>query len=83
MKYTVGFASVLYHFISLCFFVVIFAMKLRDVNYKSHCNILVFCDQWKMMLDLNMFHGKMSDFVSFRLEYVLSNSIWFSLSFAV
>ena len=44
-----------------------FAMKLKDANYKSHWNILVFCDQWKMMSDLNISHGKMSDFVSFPL----------------
>ena len=26
-------------------------MKLRGANYKSHWNILVFCDQWKLMSD--------------------------------
>ena len=42
-------------------------MKLEDANYKSHWNILLFCDQWKMMSDLNMSQEKMSDFVSFSL----------------
>ena len=41
-----------------------FAMKLMDADYKSHWNILVFCDQWKMLPDLNTSHGKISDFVS-------------------
>ena len=39
-------------------------MKLKDANYKSHRNILVSCDRWKMMSDLNISHEKMSDFVS-------------------
>ena len=39
-------------------------MKLKDANYKSHWNVSVFCDQWKMMSDLNMSHEKVSDFVS-------------------
>ena len=34
--------------------------------------MLVFCDQWKMMLDLNMSNEKMSDFASFPL-------FWFAL----
>ena len=41
------------------------AMKLKDANYKSHWNILAFCDQWYMTSDLNMSYGKMSDFASF------------------
>ena len=44
-----------------------FAMKLKDANYKISWNILVFCDEWKLMSDLNMSKGKMSDFVSFPL----------------
>ena len=40
-------------------------MKFKDANQKSNWNILVFCDQWKMMSDLNMFHGKFLSFVSF------------------
>ena len=42
-------------------------MKLKDGSYKSHWNILLFCDQWKMMSDFNISHEKMSDFVSFPL----------------
>ena len=48
-------------------FVPTFAMKLQVANYESHWNILVFWDQSKMISDLNMSHGKMSDFVSFPL----------------
>ena len=42
-----------------------FAMK--SANYKSHQNILVFYNQWKIMSDLNMSHEEMSDFVLFPL----------------
>ena len=43
-------------------------MKLKDANYKGHWNILVFCDQWTLMSDLNMSHYlKLSDFISFPL----------------
>ena len=42
-----------------------FAMELIDANYKIHWNILVYCDQWKVMSDLSMSHKKISDFVSF------------------
>ena len=42
-------------------------MKLKDAKYKSHQIILVFCDQRKIMSDLNMSHEKMSDFVTFPL----------------
>ena len=44
-------------------------MKLKDVNNKneSHWNILVFCDQIKMMSDLNMLHEKMPDYVLIKL----------------
>ena len=76
--------------------------------------ILVFCEQWKMIWDLNMSHEKMSGFVSFllfgltllikprefnfkshwntiffirkrdlRFEFVLSNSVWFVLTFVI
>ena len=34
-------------------------MRLKIANYKSYWNVLVFCNQWKIMSDLNMFHGKM------------------------
>ena len=48
-------------------------MKLKDVKYKSHWNNLVFCDQLKMMSNLNISCVKMSDFVSFLLfRYTLN-----------
>ena len=54
-------------------------MRLESANYKSHWNILVFYNRWKIMSDLNMSHGKMSDFVSvplfgFTLAIKLRNS---------
>ena len=52
---TVRFAHVL--------FVLTLAIKLNDASCKSDWNILVCCGHWKMMSDLNMFHGKTSDFV--------------------
>ena len=61
-----------FDFISFYLFMLTFAMKLKDTNYKSHWNNLAFCDQWKMMSYFNMSHGKMSDFVSFPL-------VWFTL----
>ena len=63
---------------------------MKDANYKSHWNILVFWDQWKMMPDLNMSHGKMLDFVSssffvftlvIKLRYFDFDSHWNALMF--
>ena len=54
-------------FVSIYLFVLTFAMKLKSAIYKSHWNVLVFCDQSRIMSDLNMSHGKMPDFVSFPL----------------
>ena len=48
-------------------FVLTSAMRLKDGNYINHLNILVLCDQWKIISDLNMAHGKMSNFVSLPL----------------
>ena len=42
-------------------------MKWKVANYKSHWNRLVFYDQCKITSDLNMSHGRISDFVSFPL----------------
>ena len=47
-----------------------FGMKLKSASYKSHWNVLVFYNLWKIMPDLNMSHGKMSDFVSFLIFWV-------------
>ena len=44
-----------------------FAIKFKTANYESLWNILVFYDQWKVISDLNMSYGKMSDLVSFPL----------------
>ena len=54
-------------FIWYYLFSLLFAMKLNDANNKNLWNVLAFCDQWKMMSDLNLTHTKMSDFVSFSL----------------
>ena len=42
-------------------------MKLKNTNNKSLLNISAFCDQWKMMPNLNMSHEKMSNYVSFSM----------------
>ena len=44
-----------------------FRDEIESANYKRHWNISVFYDQWKIMSDLNMSHGKMSNFVSIPL----------------
>ena len=64
MKNTVRFAHVPCDFVSLYLLAFTLIMRLKISNYKSHWNILVFYDKWKIMSDLNMSHGKMSDFVS-------------------
>ena len=64
-KHTIRFAHVLWYFISLYLIALTLTKRFKSANYKSHWNILAFYDQWKIMSDLNMFHGKMSDFVSF------------------
>ena len=66
-KSNVRFAHVPCDFISLYLIVLTFAMRLKSANYKSHWNILVFYNQWKITSDLNMSHRKMSDFVSIPL----------------
>ena len=42
-------------------------MKLRNFDFESHWNVLVFFDKKDMVSDLNVSHEKMSDFVSFPL----------------
>ena len=87
---TVRFAYVPFNFISLYLFVLTFAMKLKDANYKSHWDTLALCDQWKTMSDLNLSHEIMSDFVSFslfgfiiviKLRYFDFESHWNTLMF--
>ena len=43
-------------FISLYLIVLIFAMRLKIANYESYWNVLVFCNQRKIMSDLNIYH---------------------------
>ena len=52
MKNTVNFAHLSFSFILLYFFVLTFVIKLKSANYKSHWNILVIYNQWKIMSDL-------------------------------
>ena len=66
-KNIVRFAHALFSFISRYLLVITLAMKLKDVNYKTHWNILVFCDQWKITSYLTLSHWKMSNFVLFLL----------------
>ena len=62
---TARYAYLLLNFISLYLFVLTFAMPFNDAKHKSQWNILVFCYQLKkMMLDFNMSHENVSDFVS-------------------
>ena len=65
--------------------VLTFAIKLGDVNYRSHWNILVLCDQLKMMSGLNMLHEKTFYCASYifdkghdvRFKYDLQKNVWF------
>ena len=66
-KNIVRFPHALFSFISRYLLVITLAMKLKDVNYKTHWNILVFCDQWKIRSYLTLSHWKMSNFVLFLL----------------
>ena len=65
--FTLSKIHVPFGFVSLYLFTLTFAPKLKDTSYKSHWNILLFSNQWKIMSNLNMLHGEMSDFVSFPL----------------
>ena len=63
-----------------------FATKLKGANYKSHRNILVFCNQWNLMSDLNMSHEEISGFISlslfgFTLVIKLKFLFWKSLKY--
>ena len=61
-KNTVRFEHALFDFILLYLFVLTFAMKLKDVNYKSHCNY--FGIFWTVKNDV-------------RFEYVHRKNFWF------
>ena len=47
-----------------------FAMRLKSTNNKSDWNSLVFYKQWKIMSDLNMSQGKMSEFCFIPMVWV-------------
>ena len=56
----------------ICIYSVWFYFTLLDCAYFRneiekcrHWNISIFYNQWKILSDLNMSHGKMSDFLSF------------------
>ena len=69
----------------LCDFILLFLCSNLQgdwkVHHKSHLNILVFYDQWKITPDLNMSHGKISDFFFIRIVRVHFNhkieKFWF------
>ena len=42
-------------------------IKLRNFDFESHWNTLIFFDKKDMTSDLNISHGKMSDFVGYPL----------------
>ena len=54
-----------FHLILFHLFVLTLAMKLKDVSYKSHWNILVICDWWKIDVGFEYVSWKASDFVLF------------------
>ena len=55
-------------FVSFPLFGFTLVIKLRNFDFESHRNTLLFLNKKKDMLsDFNMSHGKMSDFVSFPL----------------
>ena len=44
-----------------------FVKKLKNLNFESHWNTLIFFDKKDVVSDLNISYGKMSDFLSFPL----------------
>ena len=55
-------------FVSFPLFGFTLVIKLRNFDFESHRNTLLFLNKKEDMLsDFNMSHGKMSDFVSFPL----------------
>ena len=70
MKSDVSFEYVswkLSNFVSFPLFGFTLVIKLRNSDFESHWNALIFLDKKYMTSDLNMPHGKMADFVSFPL----------------
>ena len=54
-------------FVSFPLFGFTLVIKLRNFDFESHLNTLIFFDKKDMVSDLNMCHGKMSDYASFPL----------------
>ena len=59
-------------FLSFPLFGFTLVIKLRNFNFESHLNTLIFFDKKCMTSNLIMFHGKISDFASFPF-------FWFNL----
>ena len=88
-KNTVSFKHVFFHFISLYLFVLTFAMKLKDANYKKY--YFATNEKWCQMKKY-MSHEEISDFVScplfgFTIVIKLRNfdfeSLWITVIFYV
>ena len=54
-------------FVSIPLFGFTLVLKLRNLDFESHWNILIFLIKKYMVSDLNMPHGKTLDFLSFPL----------------
>ena len=59
--------SLMSDFVSFPLFGFTLVIKLGNLNFESHWNTLMFFDENRYGVSLNMSHGKMSDFVSFLL----------------
>ena len=57
----------MFDFVSFPLFGFTLIIKLRNSDFESHWNTLIYFVKKDMLSDLNMSHGKMSDFVSFSL----------------
>ena len=54
-------------FVSFPFFGFTLVIKLRNYDFESHWNTLIYFDEKIYAVRFNMSHGKISDFVSFSL----------------
>ena len=52
-------------FVSFPLFWFTLVMNMKNFNFESHWNTLIFLTKKDMVSDLNMSHGKMYDFISF------------------
>ena len=60
-----------YDFVSFSLFEFTLVIKLRNFDFKSHWNTLIFFDKKNITSDLNISHGKMSDFALFPLFWFI------------